>query len=62
MEQSLESSIKKAIDMFTDSFPKAYVEYIPLESQKEEDGIAMNGHPSIITQEKICETIYKAIK
>ena len=62
MERSLGDSIKKAISLFKDSFPKAFVEYIPLELQKEEDGIAMNGHPSAITQEKICETIYKAIK
>ena len=62
MENSLSCCIQKAISIFKDSFPKAFVKYIPLELQKEEDGIAMNGHPSRITQEKICETIYKAVK
>lgn len=59
MEQSLTEEIKETVSLFSKEFPDVLIKFIPLALQKEEDGIGQNGHPSPLTQEKVCETIYK---
>ena len=58
MEQSLMDSIRNVVEIFSKEFSHCKIKFIPLELQKEKDGIGQAGHPSIITQEKICDTIY----
>ena len=61
MEQTLQESVKQACRMFKEDFKNVDVRYVPLELQSNEDGIGTNGHPSIKTQEKICETLYREL-
>ena len=61
MEQSLQDSVKQACTIFKNEFKNVDVRYIPLELQRDEDGKGTCGHPSIVTQERICETLYKEL-